>query len=692
MTTKAELKKLLEQEIELMNKKKTALEKLKKAQIQEQQSLKSYLQRAGLKFDGDELVGDKVTGGSVTDRLKDAQNWANKATGAEKEWRINDTKYLKEKIDAYYELMNSIGSTQGSLNDLNLEIRNAKKEHEELLKAVENLSDRYLQITMRLERLDSELSINQRKQELAVGQELVNLRNRELQILKEKKALSQQNADELKKEQKELQDYLYKAGLRFNKDGTMSNYNQLWDAATKKYNGLAGTAAEDYKEYLDEITEKTDRYLEILNKELPGVEEDLLDILEAEKELAKKQEEYAEQLKELAYNYDYLFQVTQKLTKAEQELSLLESKMEHASYEEKLEMLKRQEEIYESQLKLLEEQKRIQESTNEDRRNDLMKIGFEFDEDGLIKNYDEVLGAMHDKIQSTEGGTVRDEMIEDYDDLIAKVEDYNNSLADIKDSEKAWWDVNNAIKDAQQSQLDLIKEVQDSIKDAITNKWQETTDNLKNELNKQKELLDKQWEEEDWEDELTDAQDELNKIQAQINNLSKDTSLAGQLKLEQLKEDYKKQLEAMNEMIKDHEREMTNQTFEDESQRLDDKMEEALKTEKLMQSVNQALSTGFVTIGEQAIKLNDLLVDQLKEAKELWGDIASLGQAITNRTPSTAQLNSSRQTSSTVNTNAPLINVSITGDLDSKITLDDINRITKQASEDVMVKLYELMK
>ena len=692
VTTKPELKKLLEQEIELMNKKKATLEKLKQAQIKEQQSLKSYLQRAGLIFNGDELVGDKVTGGSVTDRLKDAQNWANKASGAEKEWRIKDTQYLKEQIDTYYDLMNSIGSTQGSLNDLNLEIRNAKKEHEELLKAVENLSDRYLQITMRLERLNSELSINQRKQELAVGQELVSLRNRELQILKEKKALNQQNANELKEEQKELQDYLYKAGLRFAKDGTMTNYDQLWAAATKKYNGLAGTAAEDYKEFLDEIAEKTDRYLEILNSELPQVEEDLLDILQTEKELAKQQEEYAEQLRDLAYNYDYLFQVTQKLTKAEQELSLLESKMEHASYEERLDILERQEEIYKSQLKLLEEQKRIQESMNLDRRNDLMKIGFEFDDEGFIKNYDEIIGAMYDKIQSTEGGAVRDEMIENYDELISKIEEYNNSLSNIRDSEQTWLEMNNAIKNAQQEQLDLVQEVQDSIADAITNKWEETTDNLKKELEKQKELLNKQWEEEDWEDELTDAQDELNKIQAQINNLSKDTSLAGQLKLEQLKEDYKTQLEAMNEMIKQHEREMTNQVFEDESQRLDDQMEEALKTEQLMQSVNQALSTGFVTIGEQAIKLNDLLVDQLKEAKELWGDIASLGQAITNKTPSTAQLNSTRKTSSTVNTNAPLINVSITGDLDSKITLDDINRITKQASEDVMVKLYELMK
>ena len=137
-----------------------------------------------------------------------------------------------------------------------------------------------------------------------------------------------------------------------------------------------------------------------------------------------------------------------------------------------------------------------------------MKIGFEFDKDGFIKNYDEIIGAMYDKIQSSEGGAVRDEMIEDYDDLIAKVEDYNDSLANIKDSEQAWWEMNNAIKDAQQEQLDLIQEVQDSIKDAITNKWEETTDNLKKELEKQKELLNKQWEEEDWEDELTDAQDE----------------------------------------------------------------------------------------------------------------------------------------------------------------------------------------
>ena len=219
---------------------------------------------------------------------------------------------------------------------------------------------------------------------------------------------------------------------------------------------------------------------------------------------------------------------------------------------------------------------------------------------------------------------------------------------------------------------------------------EETTDTIKKELQKQQDLLSKEWEDEDCSDQMADAQDELNKIQAQINNLSKDSSLAGQMKLEQLKEQYAEQLKAMNDMIKQHERDLINQSFNDEITKIDDQMEEALKTEQLMKSVNEALSTGFVTIGEQAIKLNDLLVDQLKEAKELWGDITSLGQAITNKTPSARELKANR--ASTVNTNAPLVNVSITGDLDSRITLDDINRITKQATDDAMVKLYELLK
>ena len=690
VTKKADLRKLLDQEIQLMEKKKNALEDLRRAQIKEQQSLKSYLQRAGLRFNGDELVGDNVTGGSVADRLKNAQDWANRATGAEKERRIADTKYLQEQIETYYDLMNAIGSTQGAINDLTLEMHKNKIENEVLMRTVQDLGDRYIKVSMQMGKIDSELSLNQRQQELATGQVLLNLREKELRLLQDKKKVNQQNINELKKEQKELRDVIASAGFGFNPDGSISNYDAIWTGKMNEYNSLAGYKKEEYEGYMTDLAGFIERYVEILNTELPKAEENFYDILEAEKQLAKQQEEYNKQLEELANNYDRLFEIRQKLNKAENELALIEAKMEHASYEEKITYLERQEEIYKSQLKLLEQQKNINKDINRERKEDLIKIGFKFDEDGLIKNYDEIVGAMHNKIQNSVGGAVRDELIEDYDDLIAKVEEYNETLNNVNTSEQDWWDINNAIKDSQQSQLDLVKEIQDSIGNAITNRWQETTDTVKKELQKQQDLLSKEWEDEDWSDQLADAQDELNKIQAQINNLSKDTSLAGQMKLEQLKEQYAEQLKAMNDMIKQHERDLINQSFNDEIAKIDEQMEEALKTEELMKSVNEALSTGFVTIGEQAIKLNDLLVDQLKEAKELWGDITSLGQAITNKTPSARELKANR--ASTVNTNAPLVNVSITGDLDSRITLDDINRITKQATDDAMVKLYELLK
>lgn len=692
VTNKADLKKLLDEEIQLMNDKKKALENLQKAQQKELNSVISDLKKSGFVFDGNELVKDGVTGGTVADRLLDAQNWANSATGSEKEWRKKDTLYLQEKINLYYELVGKVNDTNNEIDEMTLAIRRAKKEQEELLKAVENLADRYLQVTMKINRLDNELSLNKRKQELATGKDLVKLRERELEILAEKKLLNQQNINELKEEKDEIAKVLKDAGFKFNEDGTISNYDDKWKDKTDKYNTLAGYEAEDYKEYLDDLADKIERYLAILNNELPDAEENYYDIVEAEKEAMKQQEEYLKQLQELIDTYDRLFDITQKLTKANNELSLIEEKMQHASYEEKLEYLERQEEIYKSQLALLQQQAEVNKQIVNEKQYDLINLGFEFDEDGYIKNYDDIVGEKLKEIEAMEGGAIRDEAIEDYNDLLNKVEEYNNAMQNVADSEKQWWEVNNAIKDAQQEQLDIVKEIQDSIGNAITNRWEETTSKLKEELDKQKEMLNRQWNAEDWEDELADAQDELNKLQAQINNLSKDTSQAGQLKLQQLKEQYAEQLKAMNDMIKDHEREMTNQAFQDEADALDKQMEEALKVEELMKSVNEALATGFVTIGEEAIRLNDLLVDQLKEAKELWGDLTSLGSAITNKTPSTSELSRSGGNTILPNNSAPLVSIEVMGNLDGTITRSDLDAVAKEACDLVIVKLNNIMK
>ena len=491
--TKAELKGLLTEEIALMEKKQKAIGDLQAEIRKEQQALKEWGHRAKLKFDGDELVGDLVTGGSIADRLKDAENWANSASGAEKEWRKNDTLQVQENIERYYELMNKLGDVTNQYNEMTIAIRNAKKEQEKLLKEVENMADRYLKFAMKEKALDNELSLNRRKQEYAVGIELIQLRERELEILKQQRDVNSGKIDELKKEKNELADLIQQSGFTIGSDGTITNYDEIWKKKTDEYNKLAGLDAEDYKEKLDELEENIDRYLELVNDELPQAEEYYYDIADALKEIEEQQKEWAEQLEEVMDKLDRLYDVTKKLSKAENELALIEAKLNTATGDEKIALLKRQEEIYQAQKNLMLEQLNIQKQIAEEKRMELSNLGVAFDKDGYVSNYEDLVKKMQKQIESMPGGEARDKAIEELEELIEKIEEYDSLVRDeIPSTEQTWWDLTASIKEAQREQLQIVQDVQQSIANAIKNKWQESTSALSEEIDKQKELLNKQ--------------------------------------------------------------------------------------------------------------------------------------------------------------------------------------------------------
>lgn len=714
--TKAELKGLLTEEIALMEKKQKAIGDLQAEIRKEQQALKEWGERAKLKFDGDELVGDWVTGGSIADRLKDAENWVNSASGAEKEWRKNDTLNLKENIERYYELMNKLGDVTNQYNEMTIAIRDAKKEQEKLLKEVENMADRYLKFAMKERALDNELSLNRRKQEYAVGIELIQLRERELEILKQQRDVNSGKIDELKKEKNELADLIQKSGFTIGADGTITNYDEIWKKKTDEYNKLAGLDAEDYKEKLDELEENIDRYLELVNDELPEAEEYYYDIADALKEIEEQQKEWAKQLEEVMDMLDRLHDVTNKLSKAENELALIEQKLNLAQGEDKIALLKRQEELYEAQKKLMQEQLNIQKQMRDEQQMELSNFGVEFDKDGYVSNYEDLIKKMQKQIESMPGGEARDKAIEELEELIEKIEEYDSLVRDeIPSTEQTWWEITNSIKEAQKEQLQIVQDVQESIAEAIKNRWEENTESLKKEIEKQKELLNKQWTEEDWEDEVAEAQNNLNKIQAQIDNLSKDSSLAGQLKLEQLKEEYQKQLEEMNNMLKEHEREQANQMFDDEQNKLDEDASNALTTEKLVEAVNKALSTGMVDLGDEVISLNDLMIDNimkqesayyalgdvmksemlgnLETALKLWKDIDNISNKVNHNVVNPIDSSKLRATNKDVsileNNTAPLISITMTGE---SLDVGEVETMVKQECNNLLTQLNQLMR
>ena len=195
--------------------------------------------------------------------------------------------------------------------------------------------------------------------------------------------------------------------------------------------------------------------------------------------------------------------------------------------------------------------------------------------------------------------------------VIEKYEELHNDT--IPTTQLEYEELANTIKDLEKEQLEYVTDLQKDITSAIENELKKRTDAIKTELEKQRDLYDSQYDEENWERELATEQRKLDEIQQQIDNAMRDTSLAGQLYLQQLREEYAAQEEALNEMIRDKEHELGQNRFDEEIVRIEKEEEAMLDPENIADLVNQAISKGFVTIGNETIELNKLMTDWLDE-------------------------------------------------------------------------------
>ena len=438
-------KKLMEEEIKLMQDKVVALENLNKEQNNELLDNKNILSSYGFTFDKEGNIQNYAS------QLKKLQDQANKLSGESKESAIEQVKWLEKVIQTYTELSNSsIPDIEVAIEELKYEIEQVNKEHKKQLELIEKLGNRYFDLEQAIKKVDNALALNQAKQQNATASERVKLIQEEIDLLKEKQKLLAEQKTEVQKEVEEVKSNLSGKGVKFNKDGSISNYKQVIENMKTQANLLAGDAREDALEEIEALIEKMEEYSELINETLPSLE--------------------------------------------------------------------------------LE-----------------------------------------------------------------------------------WEEYTNSIKEAERAKAETVASVEKDITSAITNEYQKRTDALKTELQKQKDAYNKQFEQEDWEDSLTEEQRKLDEIQQQINNLSRDTSQAGQLKLQQLLEEYKNQQKVIDDMIRDHEKEQGNARFDEELDKIDEELENALSPENLAAMVNQALVNGFVTIGDEVIELNSLMTSWLDE-------------------------------------------------------------------------------
>lgn len=284
---------------------------------------------------------------------------------------------------------------------------------------------------------------------------------------------------------------------------------------------------------------------------------------------------------------------------------------------EEIELLKEQ---HKATGELIDEQKRQEKELAKQ----ISAAGGTFDNNGDIKNRAEWLTKLQKQVNSLTGEAKENKKteVEALMEVIKQYEELHNNT--LPNTQIEYEQLVTTIKELEKDHLKFVTDLQKDISSAIEDELKKRTDVIKTELEKQKDLYNQQFDEENFERQLASEQRKLDEIQQQIDLAMLDTTEAGKLYLEQLRQEYEQQEEVINDIIRDKEHELGQNRFDEEMDRIDKELEDALDPKNIADLVNQALVDGFVTIGDEVVELDSLMsqwLDQTGDGLYAIGDI-----------------------------------------------------------------------
>ena len=492
------------------------------------------------------------------------------------------------------------GSSSGSKKDTEKEVADLELE-----------IDRYYELNDALDDVNNALEKNRALQKKAetvsatkkLHKEEIDLLNQKLEALKKLQA-------EQRMDMTEQKNTLKSAGFKFDKEGNLTNYSSRLKELQKYANSLKGEAKEAQIEYVNSIMDVIDAYTSLSNDTIPSTSQAISDL---EQEIKDVNEAHKETLKLIDAIGDRYYEINGLITDVDNKLELNRAKQQNANGAERVKLMQEEIDLMKEKQRLLVEQGKEAQKEANDIQKQLADKGVKFNKDGTVANYKNLADNYKNRANGLVGDA-RDKVLEEWEELEDLIEQYDDIVRDVLPNlEVEWEDYANSIREAEKAMAEHVTQVQKDITSAIENELQKRTDAVKSELQKQKDAYNEQFEQEDWEDSLASEQRKLDEIQQQMNALSRDTSMAGQLKLQQLRAEYEAQQKVINDMIRDHEKEEGNKRFDEEMAEADKALEEALDPKNVADLVNQALVNGFVTIGDEVMELDTLMTDWLSE-------------------------------------------------------------------------------
>lgn len=512
------------------------------------------------------------------------------------------------------------------------------------------------ELEYRIDNVNDKLSLLDVKMENAVGTKKIEYLQKQNALYEEQAKLQKELYDNLTQEKGIVKDKLKNYGFKFDKQGNLTQYEEvllkmekrakeLEDQAEKsskkasdydsKSNNKSSKktkkslqkkadsskdASDEYKEKLEKVKDLTEQYLKMQRDEIPDAEKEWLEMQNA----IKKNNDEIEKLELEDKLYKFKNSVTGLTNQYDiwgDKIDLIDTKLNNSLqtdkvslYQQKLSALNKQLEIQEKTLNSLKDQLPVYQEA-------LAKYGVQFGENGNIINMSNVLN----KYQNSEDLEKINDLMKEYNDLIRDT---------IPNAQQEYEDLNNAIQDVYNSQLDVVKDIEDKITDVIKDQIDKRKDLIQKQYDKEIELLNKRKDEynnnkntNDYYKNLEEAQSEIDKIQAKINRLSFDNSLSSKSKISDLMDDLKDAQDKYNDLVNDRQDDLINNMYDDEIDRLQKEQEDKIQEledkwsdSKIAEVVANALGSGvFTDIDGNVHNLQDTLLSFAEESGDALG-------------------------------------------------------------------------
>ena len=532
-------------------------------------------------------------------------------TKAEKDYEAYKDKVekMKNTLNEYLDLQyNEIPNLEIKWQELKEQIREYNDELEK-----NKLEDKIYKQVHAVERLNTRIELmsmlvdryNNRADNTFGSNRIKNLKKQQ-DYLKQEIELQKEKQKQLKKETLNYQPTLKKYGVKFSKNGNITNQ----DAILNKYQNKA--EYEKVKQYIDDYNELQHTWDNMTNTldDLKYAQEQLIyDLKQAE-------------LEQKVYKFKNAIEETDSsLTKLSNELDLIGSKLNYAFGSDKLRLM-------DEQIKLLNDS--IQETKNklksmsgeeEKYQNELKGYGFAFNKDGDITNYDEVMNSL----QNSKAKEYVEGVYEDWKNI------HQNEIPNAK---KSIQDYSNQVKDINKSKLDTTKQIEEEItkiyKDQLDKRKEELqkqTDETKKELEKQKKAYQDSRAEAEYEDKYNEQLQKVQEIQDRIDALRLSDSLQDKATLADLMKQLNDEQKALNDIVQDEIDRSIEQSYDDQMTKLEEANDQAIKDleekwsdKAIADAVAQALGTGiFTDIDGNITGLKEALLSFSETSGEAFG-------------------------------------------------------------------------